>query len=146
MNEIWKDILGYEKCYQVSNSGQVRSLDRFVNAPFGSKAFKKGKINAEFNTPINIQIDFSEKSNIKIEHPFIFKIDEAVRKVKDFSFRNDIRYLYLNSIIMKTNNIIDFDLLSTDIETEVYLENPLKFKLIDKNKFNKFQEKFVMVK
>ena len=107
---------------------------------------KKGKINAEFNTPINIQIDFSEKSNIKIEHPFIFKIDEAVRKVKDFSFRNDIRYLYLNSIIMKTNNIIDFDLLSTDIETEVYLENPLKFKLIDKNKFNKFQEKFVMVK
>ena len=27
------------------------------------------------------------------------------------------------------NNIIDFDLLSNDIESEVYLESPLRFKL-----------------
>lgn len=29
-NEIWKDILGYEGKYQVSNMGRVKSLDRSV--------------------------------------------------------------------------------------------------------------------
>lgn len=29
MNEIWKDIEGYEGLYQVSNLGRVRSLERF---------------------------------------------------------------------------------------------------------------------
>lgn len=31
MEEIWKDIEGYENLYQVSNLGRVRSLDRIVN-------------------------------------------------------------------------------------------------------------------
>lgn len=26
-NEIWKDIVGYEGCYQVSNLGNVRSIN-----------------------------------------------------------------------------------------------------------------------
>ena len=32
MEEIWKDIAGYEGKYQVSNMGRVRSLDRLVPA------------------------------------------------------------------------------------------------------------------
>jgi hypothetical protein len=28
MDEIWKDIKGYEEMYQISNTGKVRSLDR----------------------------------------------------------------------------------------------------------------------
>ena len=32
MEEIWKDIEGYEGIYQVSNLGRVRSLDRLVPA------------------------------------------------------------------------------------------------------------------
>lgn len=35
MEEIWKDIKGYEGAYQVSNFGQVRSLDRTINHPNG---------------------------------------------------------------------------------------------------------------
>jgi len=31
MNEIWKDIPGYEGAYQVSDQGRVRSLDRDVS-------------------------------------------------------------------------------------------------------------------
>lgn len=31
MEEIWKDIVGYEGWYQVSNFGRVRSVDRYVN-------------------------------------------------------------------------------------------------------------------
>lgn len=31
MEEIWKDIKGYEKMYQISNCGRIRSLSRFIN-------------------------------------------------------------------------------------------------------------------
>lgn len=31
MQEIWKDVKGYEGLYQVSNIGNVRSVDRYVN-------------------------------------------------------------------------------------------------------------------
>lgn len=30
MNEIWKDVPGFEGIYQVSNKGNVKSLDRYV--------------------------------------------------------------------------------------------------------------------
>ena len=31
MNEVWKDIKGYEGFYQVSNLGRVKSVDRLVH-------------------------------------------------------------------------------------------------------------------
>lgn len=30
MIEVWRDIPGYENCYQASNLGRVRSLDRYI--------------------------------------------------------------------------------------------------------------------
>ena len=42
--EIWKDILGYEGFYQVSNLGRVRSVDRIVKGCFGSIQHKKSVI------------------------------------------------------------------------------------------------------
>lgn len=46
MQEIWKDIKNYEGLYQVSNLGNVRSLNRIVscNIKNNNKAIKKGKI------------------------------------------------------------------------------------------------------
>jgi hypothetical protein len=41
--EIWKDILGYEGLYQVSNLGNLKSLSRKVNNPHGTLSFKKEK-------------------------------------------------------------------------------------------------------
>lgn len=43
MEEIWKDIKGYEGFYQVSNFGNIRSLDRFVYYRNGRKTFIQGK-------------------------------------------------------------------------------------------------------
>lgn len=37
MTEIWKDIPGYEGAYQVSDLGRVRSLDRTLVFPTGSR-------------------------------------------------------------------------------------------------------------
>jgi len=44
MNEIWKDIKGYENRYQVSNIGRIRSLGRtFVNK-LNRTVTRKGQI------------------------------------------------------------------------------------------------------
>lgn len=37
MTEEWKDITGYEGYYQISNTGKIRSLRRYVNAPQGKR-------------------------------------------------------------------------------------------------------------
>ena len=42
MEEIWKDILGYEGIYQVSNLGRIRSVDRVVLYSSGKKVFMRG--------------------------------------------------------------------------------------------------------
>ena len=42
--EEWKDIAGYDGYYQVSNMGRVRSLDRYVDASYGSKQIRHGKV------------------------------------------------------------------------------------------------------
>jgi len=45
MKEIWKDIEGYNKIYQVSNLGRVRSLDRKIfNNGNGAWCNQKGKV------------------------------------------------------------------------------------------------------
>ena len=42
--EIWKDIEGYEGYYQVSNFGNVRSVDRVIEYSDGVKRLRKGRI------------------------------------------------------------------------------------------------------
>lgn len=44
MNEIWKDIAGYETLYQVSNKGNVRSLDREVRCRNNKIKSLKGRM------------------------------------------------------------------------------------------------------
>lgn len=44
MQEVWKDITGYEGYYQVSNLGRVRSVDRMVKGKKENLRFVKGRI------------------------------------------------------------------------------------------------------
>lgn len=44
MREVWKDVVGYEGFYQVSNLGNVKSLDRELVNSKGVTSFRKGKI------------------------------------------------------------------------------------------------------
>ena len=44
MKEIWKDIKGYESFYQVSNLGNVRSLDRYVKNGTSNRNIKRGRV------------------------------------------------------------------------------------------------------
>lgn len=42
--EIWKDIQGYEKLYQISNLGRVKSLPKKADMPYGGIRISKEKI------------------------------------------------------------------------------------------------------
>ena len=44
MKEIWKPVVGYEKYYEVSSEGQIRSLPRRVHAGRGVYYEKPGRI------------------------------------------------------------------------------------------------------
>lgn len=44
LNEVWKDIEGYEGLYQVSNLGRIKSLDRLVSYSNGGIRFYKSQI------------------------------------------------------------------------------------------------------
>lgn len=46
-NEIWKDIVGYEGCYQVSNLGNVRSINVSIRRKDGTEQHLKGKVLAK---------------------------------------------------------------------------------------------------
>lgn len=43
-NEIWKDIIGYEGIYQISNCGRVKSLDREIHKNNGVIEHRNGQI------------------------------------------------------------------------------------------------------
>ncbi len=43
MTEVWKDVVGYEGYYQVSNFGNVRSCDRMVKSCKNGKRIAKGR-------------------------------------------------------------------------------------------------------
>lgn len=44
MQEIWKDIKGYEGIYKISNHGRIMSLDKFVNHGNRGNILKRGRI------------------------------------------------------------------------------------------------------
>ena len=37
MTEMWRPVVGFEDCYEVSDQGRVRSLDRMIGAPHGRR-------------------------------------------------------------------------------------------------------------
>lgn len=42
--EVWKDVVGYEDRYQISNIGRLRSKDIILSKTDGKKEFRKGRI------------------------------------------------------------------------------------------------------
>lgn len=44
MSEIWREIPGYERLYEVSDQGRVRSLDRLVTCGYGSQRRARGRL------------------------------------------------------------------------------------------------------
>lgn len=48
-NEIWKDISNYERVYQVSNFGRIKSLERKVNSRHKQRTVKEKILRVKYN-------------------------------------------------------------------------------------------------
>lgn len=64
--EIWKDVVGFEGYYQVSNLGRVRSVDRIVKGSFGSLQNKRSVIlSSAINTAGYYSVALTRNANSK---------------------------------------------------------------------------------
>ena len=73
MKEEWKDVIGYEELYQVSNLGRVKSLDRVVKGKikdyhYKSKILKPGTNN---NGHLYINLHRDNKSKTRTIHQLV---------------------------------------------------------------------------
>lgn len=71
--EIWKDVVGYEGLYQVSNLGRVKSLDRYVvyhynNGKGDVTVFRKGRIMRQFLYKTGYLYTCLAKEGIRIKY------------------------------------------------------------------------------
>lgn len=85
MQEIWKDIKGYEGLYQVSNLGRVKSLKRITKIP-NAKRIEKEKI---------------LKSHVNKESGYIYVILCSKGKTKGFR----VHRLVAQTFIPNPNNL-----------------------------------------
>tara|TARA_R110000823_G_C15866239_1_gene493712 strand:- start:463 stop:981 length:519 start_codon:yes stop_codon:yes gene_type:complete len=74
MNEIWKDVVGYEGVYQVSNLGSVKSLTRIVTCKKGNKKLIKGIIKNQslnYKRYLNTNLSKGGKNKTKRIHQLV---------------------------------------------------------------------------
>ena len=76
MKEIWKNIKNYEGLYQVSNFGNVRSLDRSVNCGIKNNniVIKKGKLlkqNLNIHNYLQVHLSKNNKSKMVTVHRLV---------------------------------------------------------------------------
>lgn len=102
MNEIWKDIIGYEGMYQVSNSGKVKSVDRMINNHFYKSQIIKPYDNGRGYYKIKLC------KNGKIKHFYLHRL-VAQAFLEDYSPLLEINHINHNK---KDNNINNLELVS----------------------------------
>lgn len=65
MEEVWKDIAGYEGLYQVSNYGNVRSVDRYTKTSNSVRFYKGRLMKQEQNRNGYMQVSLCKNGNYK---------------------------------------------------------------------------------
>ena len=100
MQEIWKDIKGYEGLYQVSNLGRVKSLERYVNHSGNSKRIVYEKILKPVIDNTKYYVVSLWKNNIhKRVHIHRLVIETFILNIENKSFVNHIDGNKLNNCI-----------------------------------------------
>ena len=88
MQEIWKDIEGFEGLYQISNLGRIKSLSKFIN-----------------NNPKSKKIGFYSKEKI-----IKFSKSKNNYLIAPLSKKGKAYYFYVHRLVAKTfiNNLNNF--------------------------------------
>ena len=68
MEEIWKDVKGYEGLYQVSNLGKVKSVERYVTHYKGGVKLVPERILKQYIPNTGYPIVHISKKNISIKN------------------------------------------------------------------------------
>lgn len=89
MPEIWKDVLGFEGFYEVSNTGKVRSVIRIDSKglPRGGHPMKIG-INCRSNYPV-VKLSKDGKSKLCKVHILVLEAFVSSRPVGMMGLHND---------------------------------------------------------
>ncbi len=74
IEEIWKDIKGYEGLYQVSNLGRVKSLDRIILYKDGRKRFFEGVIIQQRASPTSKYLSVLLYKDTKVKRHRIHRL------------------------------------------------------------------------
>jgi hypothetical protein len=94
--EIWKDVFEYEGLYQVSNLGNVNSLDRVITRLDGTKYFKYGQIiKTRQGKDGNVRVNLC-KDGVKRVH--------SLARIVYKAFNPDFDYYDSNLMIIYKNN------------------------------------------
>lgn len=99
--DVWKDVIGYEGLYQVSNLGNVRSLDREIAPNNRVPYWRKGKICKQSKSNLGYMTVGFTVNNVKVSKYVHRLVAEAfIDNINDYPQVNHIDG-------DKTNNRVD---------------------------------------
>jgi len=105
MSEIWKDIKGFEGYYQISNIGNIKSLEKFVNHHNSNTGvcFRKEKILKKFYNKSGYLDVYLYKNNKR----YIKKVHRLVGKafIPNPKFKKTINHIDSNRLNNNINNL-----------------------------------------
>lgn len=139
MDEVWKDVLGYEGLYQVSNLGRVKGVDRIIECLWNGKmVYKpyKGKIKVQTVNPVTDRLQVSIYKNNKAECAnvarlvalaFIPNPDNLpeVDHIDGNRHNNIVTNLKWTDRVGNMNNIITKERLSLSKKGRCYYKKPI---------------------
>lgn len=101
MIEFWLPVRGYENLYEVSNFGNVRSLDRFVSAKQNGKRLQKGVMlrpGKDSRGYLQVCLNKESRPEMRLVHRLVMKAFMPI----DID-RNDVNHIDSN----RTNNNLE---------------------------------------
>lgn len=107
--ERWKDVVGYEGLYQVSNLGRVKSKDRIIKYSDGS-----------LKSYISLQLESMAKTN-----PMIGFMKPLITRALDKNFSKVSKAL---DLIADKDGNIDIENILTEMMENLMTTNPFTFK------------------
>jgi hypothetical protein len=135
--EIWKKVVGFEEQYEISNIGNLRGIDKYVNHYKGGKSFfkgvpKKARLNDKGYLRCNLKVDGKS-------HDFTIHRLVAIAFIEKPIGKDIINHI--NGI--KTDNRVENLEWCTQSENVVHAvkERLIKTKLTDKEALEIIQSK-----
>ena len=133
--EIWKDIVGYESLYQVSNLGRVKSLERQSFNTKYKRILKELILRPSYNAYGYLMVYFYDGKNNKgkmlhrlIAEAFIYNSDKNKSQVNHKNgIRNDNRIENLEWITPQDNTIHSYKELRGKLENRIDLSLNKKY-------------------